>query len=99
MMRRAGVLSKTGYSTVGWLFFWKADLIHVEELSRRLIHGVTSQVGHVIRNGDPNGYPGCVNLSFAYIEVCRPIEFSHELNAGSGREFVDGFESMASIII
>ena len=21
-----------------------------------------------MRNGDPNGYPGCVNLSFAYVE-------------------------------
>ena len=30
--------------------------------------GITSQVDHVVRNGDPNGYPGCVNLSFAYVE-------------------------------
>jgi len=22
----------------------------------------------VVRNGDPNGYPGCVNLSFSYVE-------------------------------
>jgi len=21
-----------------------------------------------VRNGDPNGYPGCVNLSFSYVE-------------------------------
>ena len=21
-----------------------------------------------MRNGDPNGYPGCVNLSFSYVE-------------------------------
>jgi cysteine desulfurase len=22
----------------------------------------------VVRNGDPSGYPGCVNLSFSYVE-------------------------------
>jgi cysteine desulfurase len=28
-----------------------------------------SRVEHVVRNGDPErSYPGCVNLSFAYIE-------------------------------
>jgi hypothetical protein len=27
-------------------------------------------VEHVVRNGDVNGYAGCVNLSFAYVEVC-----------------------------
>lgn len=37
-------------------------------LSQRLIDGINSQVEHVIRNGDVNGYPGCVNLSFAYVE-------------------------------
>jgi cysteine desulfurase len=25
-------------------------------------------VEHITRNGDPSGYPGCVNLSFAYVE-------------------------------
>jgi cysteine desulfurase len=23
---------------------------------------------YVVRNGDPNGYVGCVNLSFSYVE-------------------------------
>jgi cysteine desulfurase len=34
-----------------------------------LINGITNKVSHVVRNGDPNSsYPGCVNLSFAYVE-------------------------------
>jgi cysteine desulfurase len=37
-------------------------------LSQRLINGINEKVEHVVRNGDPNGYPGCVNLSFAYVE-------------------------------
>lgn len=42
---------------------------HVRHLSDRLIRGITEAVPHVIRNGDPNaGYPGCVNLSFAFVE-------------------------------
>ena len=44
------------------------DHARVTELSNRLIRSINSQVEHVIRNGDPNGYPGCVNLSFAYVE-------------------------------
>ncbi|KAI9598450.1 pyridoxal phosphate-dependent transferase [Syncephalis fuscata] len=45
------------------------DSEHVERLSNRLINGITSQVDHVVRNGDPDHtYPGCVNLSFAYVE-------------------------------
>ena len=33
-----------------------------------LVKGITENVEHVVRNGDENGYPGCVNLSFAYVE-------------------------------
>jgi cysteine desulfurase len=46
------------------------DLDHkrTKMLSDRLINGLTSQVEHIVRNGDPNGYAGCVNLSFAYVE-------------------------------
>jgi len=44
------------------------DHAHVRKLSQRLIKGITSRVDHVVRNGDPNGYPGCVNLSFSYVE-------------------------------
>ncbi|KAG7092890.1 hypothetical protein E1B28_009199 [Marasmius oreades] len=45
------------------------DKAHIQKLSRRLIEGINSQIDHVVRNGDEvNGYPGCVNLSFAYVE-------------------------------
>ncbi|KAJ8700058.1 cysteine desulfurase [Pleurotus ostreatus] len=44
------------------------DHERVKGLSQRLIDGINSQVEHVIRNGDVHGYPGCVNLSFAYVE-------------------------------
>lgn len=44
-----------------------SDTERIKKLSDRLVQGM-SKVDHVIRNGDPNGYPGCVNLSFAYVE-------------------------------
>lgn len=45
------------------------DMQHIEKLSKRLIEKITSQLTHVIRNGDPvETYPGCVNLSFAFVE-------------------------------
>lgn len=46
------------------------DLDHkrIKELSDRLVNGITSKIEHIVRNGDPSGYPGCVNLSFAYVE-------------------------------
>ncbi|KAG8233187.1 hypothetical protein J437_LFUL008950 [Ladona fulva] len=38
-------------------------------MSNRLLDRITSKIPHVIRNGDPvHTYPGCINLSFAYIE-------------------------------
>ena len=37
-------------------------------LAKRLIDGL-ADVPHVVQNGDPHArYPGCVNLSFAYVE-------------------------------
>ena len=45
------------------------DKKHIERLSKRLIDRITSEVPQVIRNGDPEQtYPGCVNLSFAFVE-------------------------------
>ncbi|KAJ7311523.1 cysteine desulfurase NFS1 [Mycena albidolilacea] len=44
------------------------DHKHISELSNRLVQSINSQVEHVVRNGDSNGYPGCVNLSFSYVE-------------------------------
>lgn len=45
------------------------DHKRVTELSTRLVNGITAGLTHVIRNGDPDhSYPGCVNLSFAFVE-------------------------------
>ncbi|XP_789397.4 cysteine desulfurase, mitochondrial [Strongylocentrotus purpuratus] len=45
------------------------DHKRISALSERLIHKITSELPDVIRNGDPDEtYPGCVNLSFAYVE-------------------------------
>ncbi|XP_075256223.1 cysteine desulfurase-like [Convolutriloba macropyga] len=45
------------------------DTERITAMSDRLVHGITSQLDHVIRNGDPERtYPGCVNLSFAFVE-------------------------------
>lgn len=45
------------------------DLEHVTKLSKMLIEGITSKVPYVERNGSAeHTYPGCVNLSFAYVE-------------------------------
>jgi len=44
------------------------DQAKVQRLAQRLIDGLGSRIDHVVRNGDVNGYPGCVNLSFAYVE-------------------------------
>lgn len=47
----------------------KDDYEHVKQLSDRLIHKIQESIPNVVRNGDPKySYPGCVNLSFAYIE-------------------------------
>lgn len=45
------------------------DHKRVTELSNRLVNGITDGLTHVIRNGDTDhSYPGCVNLSFAFVE-------------------------------
>ncbi|KFD65996.1 hypothetical protein M514_03174 [Trichuris suis] len=45
------------------------DYAHVKRLSDRLIKGIQTSVQHAILNGDPvSRYPGCVNISFAYVE-------------------------------
>ncbi|KAJ2454270.1 cysteine desulfurase [Coemansia sp. RSA 2336] len=45
------------------------DHAYISKLSRRLIDGINSRVSHVVRNGDPDHvYPGCVNLSFSFVE-------------------------------
>ncbi|KAJ1763064.1 cysteine desulfurase [Coemansia sp. RSA 520] len=45
------------------------DYAHVTKLSRRLVDGINARVSHVVRNGDlDHMYPGCVNLSFSFVE-------------------------------
>ena len=45
------------------------DSAHIKFLSERLQTGIQSQLTDVILNGDPvDGYAGCVNLSFAFVE-------------------------------
>lgn len=44
------------------------DLDHVRRLSKRLLDGLLA-MEHTSLNGDPDRhYPGCVNVSFAYVE-------------------------------
>eukprot|EP00048_Salpingoeca_helianthica_P015462 m.226902 g.226902 ORF g.226902 m.226902 type:complete len:439 (+) comp17067_c0_seq1:51-1367(+) len=46
-----------------------SDFARVRHLSQMLVDGIKAKVTDVVRNGDAEGgYPGCVNLSFAYIE-------------------------------
>lgn len=45
------------------------DLEHVTRLSNRLLEKINASLTHVVRNGDPqHSYPGCINISFAYVE-------------------------------
>lgn len=45
------------------------DEAHIQRLSKMLIDGIQSKCRDIIQNGDPaHSYPGCVNLSFAYVE-------------------------------
>ena len=45
------------------------DRQHVDFLADRLLNGVFDAIPHVTLNGHPTSrYPGCVNLSFAYVE-------------------------------
>lgn len=51
------------------MFSLQYDHAWIEKLSNRLLTSVTSNLSHVVRNGDPvHTYPGCLNLSFAYVE-------------------------------
>lgn len=40
----------------------------MSRLSKRLHEGITSRCDLIVRNGSSSGYPGCLNLSFSYIE-------------------------------
>ncbi|KND01828.1 cysteine desulfurase, mitochondrial [Spizellomyces punctatus DAOM BR117] len=61
------------------------DAARIRALSDRLINGITSQIEHVVRNGDPDAsYPGCVNLSFAYVEGESLLMALKEIALSSG---------------
>nr|XP_045594764.1 cysteine desulfurase, mitochondrial-like isoform X2 [Procambarus clarkii] len=41
----------------------------ITKLSNMLVESLTSRLTNIVRNGDPeHSYPGCVNLSFAFVE-------------------------------
>lgn len=44
------------------------DHAHISSLAKRLKDRVLSEIDAVLVNGDVDGYPGCVNLSFQYVE-------------------------------
>jgi len=45
------------------------DAAWIQKLSNRLREGIESRLSHVTFNGDQeNGYPGCSNYSFAFVE-------------------------------
>ena len=47
----------------------ESDSRHIKRLSERLLKGLDGKITHVIRNGDETrSYPGCLNLSFSYVE-------------------------------
>ncbi|WFD33216.1 cysteine desulfurase [Malassezia cuniculi] len=45
-----------------------SDHAHISRLSKRLRDNIMSRVEMVLLNGDANGYPGCTNMTFQYIE-------------------------------
>lgn len=47
----------------------KYDSARIQYLSDKLVNSIQSQLPLIIRNGDTaHRYPGCVNLSFSYVE-------------------------------
>ncbi|PWZ01786.1 hypothetical protein BCV70DRAFT_198077 [Testicularia cyperi] len=44
------------------------DHAHIRKLSERLRNKLEANITHVLFNGDQNGYPGCLNLTFQYVE-------------------------------
>ncbi|KAG2178330.1 hypothetical protein INT44_001480 [Umbelopsis vinacea] len=57
----------------------------ISRLSKRLIDGIQSKVEQVVRNGDDvHTYPGCVNLSFSYVEGESLLMALKEIALSSG---------------
>jgi cysteine desulfurase len=62
----------------------KTDSARIKMLSDRLIHGITSKLDHVVRNGTDSVYYGCVNLSFSYVEGESLLMALKEIALSSG---------------
>jgi len=61
------------------------DGARIEELSSRLLNGLTSQLEHCTLNGDSlDRYPGCVNISFAFVEGESLLMGMKQLAVSSG---------------
>ncbi len=74
------------------------DSAHVLRLSKRLVEGITSQLEYVVFNGDPDHtYPGCVNLSFAYVEGESLLMALKVVFAGNHGVFPTFFKSVCCL--
>lgn len=68
------------------VLFLQYDHKRVTELSNRLLNGIAAGLTHVVRNGDPDhSYPGCVNLSFAFVEGESLLMALKDVALSSGR--------------
>lgn len=68
------------------VLFLQYDHKRVTELSNRLVNGIAAGLTHVVRNGDPDhSYPGCVNLSFAFVEGESLLMALKDVALSSGR--------------
>lgn len=65
------------------------DHDRVKSLSKRLIDKITGELTHVVVNGDPDHrYPGCVNLSFAFVEGESLLMACKDIALSSGRYII-----------
>ncbi|XP_063900715.1 cysteine desulfurase, mitochondrial-like isoform X2 [Zophobas morio] len=61
------------------------DSMRIEALSNKLVNGIQSRISHVVRNGDSKfSYPGCVNLSFSFVEGESLLMALKEIALSSG---------------
>lgn len=69
-----------------FIFALQYDYAHVTKLSNYLVDRLTSNLKDVIRNGDTEqSYPGCVNLSFAFVEGESLLMALKDVALSSGR--------------
>ncbi|XP_028391832.1 cysteine desulfurase, mitochondrial-like isoform X2 [Dendronephthya gigantea] len=74
------------------------DHEHVTRLSNRLVDGIMSQLPDVVRNGDEvRTYPGCVNLSFSYVEGESLLMALKDVALSSGRFGIGRFTTEQEI--